>query len=1149
MEAKPASLLHSVIIVTYNSSSTILDCLCSLISSEHGDIEIAVVDNSSRDNTVELVRKFSAENHFPLRLIENRDNRGFAVASNQGVRATSAPFVLFLNPDTVVPPLALSRLSSHLINDQSAGAAGPLSNFVAGEQSVALHWPGALPVSASPEEAAHYLHSANSGKVVETRLLIGFALMTRRSLLSRLGGLDERLFLGGDDLEFSWRVRLHGYRLLVATDCFVYHEGGKSFKSESRSSTDALVQKSYDALYRILLESYGTGRVPPPEDIWGIDWFRPAEASFNRFIRFDEALSLPKAREYGESLVSIIILAWNQLDYTRECLESVKRNTRQRHEIIVVDNGSTDGTTGWLKEMALSDQRVRPLFNEKNQGFAAGCNRGMAAARGEWMVLLNNDTVVTEEWLDALLDCHRTTPHAGVVGPLSNNASGIQGLCPAPSYGAGGLSNFARQLRVSNLHRHVFSRRLVGFCMLFHRSLYELIGGFEERFGTGNFEDDDFCLRAAVGGFRNVVAADVYIHHYGSVTFKGEGIDYSALLGVNGEIFRRKWSEPVSDPEYAARIASCRIREDAALLLQSGKRDEALHLLRSGIEKYPSAPLLLEQLKTALRHAGKFRMRALSGDRIAEAYALIENGDAYASRRLLLSLKHECPGSGEIDLLLSFIIRGEGREEYADALLLRAFRLDPPLVAGHFLDNRERLRILRYGEVLDAARLYPESRDVSALLVLASQEPEATLSAAESFIARFGADDEILQMGLRARRITGLHDSPALVMPAVSLCMITRDEEKQLPHALLSLRPVVSQIVVADTGSADATPDIAELYGAKVLRHEWKGDFSEARNRSLDAATGEWILVMDADERLSPRDHELFRAILSKAGRTAFSFTTRNYSPHSGIDGIRELDGGYPDEERGAGWTPSGKIRLFPNVSGIRFAGRIHELLEESVLAAGIPVLGHPVPVHHYGNLEKGRQKRKQEEYYRLGQLKLAEERGNSKAIYELAVQAGELGKFEEAAQLWLDYLRHDPASARAWFNLGYVCLRSGRIGEAMTATCEAMNLQPGHAGAVVNRAICRFLLDPKGIDMALDVDIAAFPDEPALKILFLSGKCFRGESDGVSGLFDLQRGGVDASLFLEELGKLFRMRGDDEGGAVSELLSNALAGCVLDNF
>ncbi len=104
-------------------------------------------------------------------------------------------------------------------------------------------------------------------------------------------------------------------------------------------------------------------------------------------------------------LASIIVLCCNEVAYTRQCLESVLAHTRQPYELILVDNGSTDETPAYLEEVRRRPEPewVEVIRNGENRGFAAGCNQGLAAARGRYLVLLNNDTIVSAGWLEGLV--------------------------------------------------------------------------------------------------------------------------------------------------------------------------------------------------------------------------------------------------------------------------------------------------------------------------------------------------------------------------------------------------------------------------------------------------------------------------------------------------------------------------------------------------------------------------------------------------------------------------------------------------------------------------------------------------------------------------------------------------------------------------
>lgn len=1139
-------VLFSVIIVTYNSAATIIPCLTSIATSPDPSIEIVVIDNASRDATIARVRSIQAAAACSLRLIENSTNRGFTAASNQGLHATSAPYVVFLNPDTVVPPHTLPRLHNHLA-DPAVAAVGPLSNFAAARQSVALHWQGSLPEAASPEQAAEFLHATNHGRAEESKLLIGFCLMVRRQLLQELGGLDERLFLGADDLELSWRLRSHRYRLLIAADCFVYHEGQHSFKTETADRTGQLVQESHNALYRILEESYGAGRVPGPEELWDIDWFTPQDARFNPLVRAHQVLCLPRGTTLEEPLVSIIILTWNQLEYTKECLEAIALHTSGPYELIIVDNGSDDGTVPWLQEQARSDARLRLTLNRENRGFAAGCNQGLAMAQGDWLLLLNNDVVVTANWLEGLLECHRTNPHAGIVGPLTNNASGIQAIGPIPYTDAKGLERFAQELRRDNRHRRIFSRRLVGFCMVFKRTLYQQIGGLDEQFGTGNYEDDDFCLRSTIAGYRNIVAADTYVHHHGSVSFQGGGVNYRAALSGNWALFRDKWSAPVSDPVYGQQIAACRAREEAEKLLLNQKYDEALTILTKAHRDFPADAVLLQLCARVSAMAGRLSEAAHLGDRPAEVHCLLDKHQTARAEQVLFTLFTEEPGCGEAHLLLSGMMHDIGEMEYADALLVHGFRLSPAVVAEYLVRQADRRCVVPHNLVADAARLNPGSRAVAALRVLSTDNAQQQLEAAEQYIRNFGIDREILEIGLSARRTAGPHCKAEYEIPRVTLCIIVKDEERHLADCLASCRPLLSQIVVVDTGSKDRSCQIAELFGALVLHYQWRSDFSAARNHGLAAATGDWILIMDADERLSIRDYAGFCQALRQAEHCTFAVTTRNYCAERISDGFMALDGSYPEEEAGIGWTASDKIRLFPNGYGIRFEGVVHELVEGSVSRVGLAVKQHPVPVHHYGGLETARLERKKEEYYQLGLRKLAAGERTPKALYELAVQAGELGKYAEAIESWLMFLQQEPAYAPAWFNLGYVCLRDGHIPEALAASERALTLQADYPAARVNRAICRFLLRPDNGQLELLApELQEMPDQTPLRVLFLMAQCLAGAPEqGITGLRLLSQSGQNPLPFMSELCGLLIKEGKIAEARLIELVSIAVGGSV----
>ena len=251
----------------------------------------------------------------------------------------------------------------------------------------------------------------------------------------------------------------------------------------------------------------------------------------------------PAARpHYG--LTSIVILTHNQLPLTRSCIDSIRLLTDEPYELVLVDNGSTDGTPDYLKALAASAERVSVVLNAENRGFPAGCNQGLTVARGEQVLLLNNDTVVTTGWLSRLLHALHSDPKVGLAGPCSNRVSGEQHVPVTYSEGdLNGLDGFAWEW--GRRHDGVAEEtdRLVGFCLLIARAVIDAIGLLDEGFGVGNFEDDDYCRRAAGAGFRAVIARDAFVHHVGGATFRAADVDYESLLRENARKFRAKWGD------------------------------------------------------------------------------------------------------------------------------------------------------------------------------------------------------------------------------------------------------------------------------------------------------------------------------------------------------------------------------------------------------------------------------------------------------------------------------------------------------------------------------------------------------------------------------------------------------------------------------
>ncbi|SHJ04447.1 glycosyltransferase [Propionispora hippei] len=248
-------------------------------------------------------------------------------------------------------------------------------------------------------------------------------------------------------------------------------------------------------------------------------------------------------------MISMIIVTFNKLDYTKLCIDSIRQHTAANsYELIVVDNGSTDGTVDWLREQP--DLRV--ICNQDNAGFPAACNQGIRAAEGNHILLLNNDTIVTPGWLSNLSACLFSAADIGAVSAVTNSCSNFQNV-PCEYSCMEELIAFARQMNHADPSLWEERERLVGYCLLVKAEVVAAVGLLDEIFSPGNFEDDDYSVRIRQAGYRMILCRDVFIHHFGSVSFKEPSIKFTTLLQTNKQKFIEKWGyDPHSRPSSQA---------------------------------------------------------------------------------------------------------------------------------------------------------------------------------------------------------------------------------------------------------------------------------------------------------------------------------------------------------------------------------------------------------------------------------------------------------------------------------------------------------------------------------------------------------------------------------------------------------------------
>jgi len=238
----------------------------------------------------------------------------------------------------------------------------------------------------------------------------------------------------------------------------------------------------------------------------------------------------------------IIIITWNGLDYTKKCVESILKNTKnQKFRFIFVDNNSTDGTLEYLKEIP----NAEIISNSENLGFVKAMNQGFDKVSSKYTVWLNNDTIVTPNWLDILINHLKNNPKAAAIGPVSNGTGVIQ---KEPSWSGETsieeIASFGQSFHNKNKGKVTQYHRVAGFCIVMKSDLISKIGKLDEQLNLGGYEDDDYCKRIRDAGYQILIAEDVFIYHKSGVSFSKSKTPDSSLAFLMQQGRRqllRKW--------------------------------------------------------------------------------------------------------------------------------------------------------------------------------------------------------------------------------------------------------------------------------------------------------------------------------------------------------------------------------------------------------------------------------------------------------------------------------------------------------------------------------------------------------------------------------------------------------------------------------
>ena len=363
----------------------------------------------------------------------------------------------------------------------------------------------------------------------------------------------------------------------------------------------------------------------------------------------------------------------------------------------------------------------------------------------------------------------------------------------------------------------------------------------------------------------------------------------------------------------------------------------------------------------------------------------------------------------------------------------------------------------RAGDVETVGRPWlwePDAGALAELMRRVASDPESAratgAAAARSIRANFTWDRAAAAVEARLRALAGRDETSPVARrgkshPRVSLTMIVRDEERNLPACLASARGLFDEVIVVDTGSADRTVEIARSFGARVFDFAWVGDFAAARNAALARTTGDYAFWLDADDVLDPPQRERLGALL---------------------DGLRfGDDAAYvvrcacdPDRDGGGGETVVDHVRLFPALEGVRWTYRVHEQILPALRRAGVPVRWSDVTVRHTGYTDTALRRRKLARDEAILLEDLEERPGDPFILFNLGSIAIERQDWRAALGRLTKSLAGSAPTDSITRKLFALIARShqmlGEVDRALSACASGLEVDPDDAELLFRRAV-----------------------------------------------------------------------------------------------
>jgi len=566
----------SVLIPTYGRPETILSLLAHIdrqtLPAER--FEVVVVD----DGSPQAIEIDLTQHAFQITLLRQA-NAGPGAARNLGLQHCRAPLTLILNDDAVPAP---DLFEKHLVAQRSvAKKTALLGSFRCTARALQAPFVQILAESNLLFDFPSLKHRAR----LDWQHFWTCNLSLPTAALREVGGFDAERFREPivEDVELGYRLEQLGWKVEYRNDLVCEHDhvlqprgyfermarlGVNMAKMAEKHGKPSLLYipesysrdpKGYAVLQGNVEAFHGTyvSLVEKLErlqkDQWGKQLPASTVDSITSLVRRIGLLNYWRGlliHRHGhdpfavlnhgprdKGLTSIVVVSYNALEKTRKCVEALRRAADPRFptEFLFVDNGSTDGSAEWLSEQ--SD--IELIRNADNVGAPLARNQALARAKGAWIVVMDNDAIVTRGWLERLRFHAEVDATSGCVGPVSDRAAHGQQIAYDGKSDLDSLTEFGDTHFAAHARKHRRQNVLTSFLLLMRREVVDKIGGFDGRFSPWGFEDDDFTLRSTLAGFHNRCALDVFVRHehYGGA----KAARHNQLLEQNWRQFAEKW--------------------------------------------------------------------------------------------------------------------------------------------------------------------------------------------------------------------------------------------------------------------------------------------------------------------------------------------------------------------------------------------------------------------------------------------------------------------------------------------------------------------------------------------------------------------------------------------------------------------------------